>query len=254
MIARRLRSSAGLLILLAGCATLPPAPRQPITAEAQHVIARLEARWREFTSMRTLADVAIRQGTDRQQLRGVILAKAPTSVRFEALSPMGQPLLLATVYDGRLTAYDATTNEGYTGPATSEVTARFLSLPFEPDDLVGVLVGRPVPPLDVRTAAVLPADELGPSIEMHGTNNRRRIWVDPASGVVRQFELTGGRAEVRVRYLLAPGGELQGFDLSSSFNVVSAVVRYQKPEFNIAIANDLFALTLPKDAKIKEIR
>ena len=57
-----------------------------------------------------------------------------------------------------------------------------------------------------------------------------------------------------MRYVLAAGGELQGFDLSSSFNVVSAVVRYQKPEFNIPIANDLFALTLPKDAKIQEIR
>lgn len=204
--------------------------------------------------MRTLADIALRQGGDRQQVRGAFLAKAPTSVRFEALSPMGQPLLLATVHDGRLTAYDATNNEGYVGPATSAVTARFLSLPFEPDDLVGVLAGRPVPPLDVRSASLMPADDLGPSIEMHGTNNRRRIWVDPATGVVRQFELTGGRAEVRVRYVLTPAGELGGFDLTSTLNVVSAVVRYQKPEFNVPLANDVFALTLPKGAKMQEIR
>jgi outer membrane lipoprotein-sorting protein len=251
---RKRLSSAALLILLAGCATMLPAPRQPISPEARQVIERLEARWREFSSFRTLADVAIRRGSERHQVRGAFLAKAPASVRFEALSPMGQPLLLATVHDGRLTAFDATTNEGYAGPATSAVTARFLSLPFEPDDLVGMLVGRPVPPLDVRTAELLPPDEHGASIEMHGTNNRRRIWLDPATGVVRKFELTGGRAEVTVLYVRSGAGEIAGFDLAASLNVVSAVVRYQNPAFGEQLAGDAFSLTLPKGAKIQEIR
>jgi hypothetical protein len=250
---RRRLSSAALLILLAGCATALPAPRQPITPDARQVIERLEARWRESSSFRALADVSIRRGGERHQLRGAFLAKAPASVRFEALSPMGQPLLLATVHDGRLTAYDATTNEGYVGPATAAVTARFLSLPFEPDDLVGMLVGRPVPPLDVRAAELLPADDLGPSIELHGTHNRRRIWVDPATGVVRKFELTGGRAEVGVRYVWSPAGEIAGFDLTASMNVVSAVVRYQTPAFGVPLSTDAFTLTLPKGAKIQEI-
>ena len=254
MSGRRLLSSAAVLILLAGCATLLPAPRQPITPEARQVIERLEARWRAFSTFRSLADVVIRRGSERHQLRGAFLARAPASVRFEALSPMGQPLLLATVHAGRLTAYDATTNEGYVGPATSEVTARFLSLPFEPDDLVGLLVGRPVPPLDVRTADLLPPDEHGPSIELQGANNRRRIWVDPATGVVRKFELTGGRAEVRVVYVLSPSNDVQGFDLTASVDVVSAVVRYHDPASGVVLADDAFALTLPKGAKTQEIR
>lgn len=251
---RRRRSSVVVAVLLAGCATLPPAPRQPITAEARHVIERLETRWREFGTLRTLADVVLTQRGERHQLRGVLLAKAPTSVRFEALSPMGQPLLVAAIHEGRVTAFDATTNEAVVGPATAAVTARFLHLPFEADDLVGILAGRAVPPLDVRAAELLPADDTGPSIEMIGSDNRRRIWFDPTTAVVRQFELAGGRAEARVRYLWTPAGEVAGFDLTSSLGVVAATVRYVNPSFGEPLNSDAFALTIPKGAKIQEIR
>jgi hypothetical protein len=167
---------------------------------------------------------------------------------------MGQPLLLAAVHEGRLTAYDATTNEGYVGPATPAVTARFLHLPFEADDLVGVLAGRPAPPLDVRAAELLAPDEHGPSIELSGADNRRRIWFDPATGAVRQLELAGGRAEVRVRFQRSPAGELTGFDLTAPLGVVSAQVRYQNPTSDVALPPDAFALAIPKGAKIQEIR
>lgn len=251
---RKRLSSALAALLLASCATLPPAPRQPIGADARRVIEQLEARWRQFGSLRTLAEVVVQQRGDRQQLRGVLLAKAPSSVRFEALSPMGQPLLLATIHEGRLTAYDATTNEAYVGAATAETTARFLHLPFEAEDLVGILAGSPVPPLDVRVADLVSADETGPSIEMHGTSNRRRIWFDPGTGVVRQFELTGGRAEVRVRYHRGASGALTGFDLAAPLALVSATVRYQDPAFDVPIASTQFGFTIPKGAKIQEIR
>jgi outer membrane lipoprotein-sorting protein len=252
--ARKLRSSLVAALVLAGCATLPPAPRQAITPDARRVIEQLESRWRAFGTLRTLADIVLQQRGDRQQLRGVLLAKAPTSVRFEALSPMGQPLLLATIHDGRLTAYDATTNEGYVGAATAETTARFLHLPFEADDLVGILAGIPIPPLDVRVAELVADDETGPSIELHGASNRRRIWYDAATGLVRQFELTGGRAEVRVRYERDGSGGLRGFELTAPLAVLSATVRYQDPAFDVPLASSQFALTIPKGAKIQEIR
>jgi outer membrane lipoprotein-sorting protein len=251
---RHLRSAILIALTVAGCATLPPAPRQPISQDARRVLDALEARWREFGSLRTLADVTVQRGTERHQVRGVLLVKAPTSVRFEALSPMGQPLLIAIVHDGRLTAFDATTNEAWVGPATAEVTGRFLHLPFEADDLVGVLAGRPVPPLDVRSAELLPADEVGPSIEMSGSANRRRIWFDPGTMAVRQFELTGGRAEARVRFHREAETRIAGFDLDAALGVLRASARYENPSFDVPLASDLFRLTVPKGAKIQEIR
>jgi outer membrane lipoprotein-sorting protein len=214
----------------------------------------LSQRWREFKDLRTLADVQVQRGRDRQQVRAVVLARAPASVRFEALSPMGQPLLVATVHEGRLTTYDATTNEAFVGRATPETTARVLGLPFEPDDLVAVLAGRAIPPADVRIATWLPADDVGPSLELTGPVNRRRIWLDPETGVVRQLELSGGRGEARVRYLRGPAGVLTGFDVTAMMSYVTASVRYQNPTFDAAIDPAVFTFEPPADAKVQPLR
>src|SRR5437867_4927708 len=161
-----------MLLLVAGCATVPS--REPIGDDAQRALTRLAERSSEFTDLRTLADIALRQGEERQRLRGVLLVKAPTSVRFEALSPLGQPLLLVTVHDGRLTAYDAGKHEASTGPANAETIAKALGLPLEPGDLVAVLAGRAVPPNDLRRGELVTADNAGPSLRLVGARGRVR--------------------------------------------------------------------------------
>jgi outer membrane lipoprotein-sorting protein len=247
-------SSLLAVLLLGGCAIAPPTPHAPIDAEARQVVERLAARWQEFHDLRALADVTLKRGSDRQRLSGVLLARAPGSVRFEALSPFGQPFLLVAIHDGRITAYNAVTNEARVGEATVESAASLLSLPVEPADLVGILSGRAVPPADLRVAELIPADELGPSINLIGRYNRQRVWLDPATGVARQVTITGGRSEATVTFRRDDDGALSGFDLTAANGYVGGGVRYRSFTENAGIDADRFALTLPKDAKIQSIR
>lgn len=214
----------------------------------------LQARWREFTDLRTLADVSVQRGSERQRVRGVILAKTPSSVRFEALSPLGPPLLVATIHDGQITAYDATTGEATIGAATADAAARLLSLPFEPEDLVGILSGRPVPPRDLREAEILPADTDGPSLSMVGAINAQRVWMDFTSGVVRQVEISGGRGDARIVFRRGPDGAMAGFELTAGMGVIKSVVRYENPAMGAGIEPERFVFTPPKGAKIRTIR
>ncbi len=240
--------------MIAGCATVVPPPRQQLGADERRLIALLRDEWEHVTGLRTLADVTVQRGTQRQQVQGVVLAARPASVRFEALSPMGPPLMIATIRDGQLTAYDATTNEAHVGAATPEVTAHVLGLPFEPEDLVAALLGLALPPADVRVAEMVPPDALGPSIELIGPVNRRRIWMDTTTGLVHQVDLTGGRAEARIRFVRDPDGTLRGFDMTAAMSYISASVRYKNPVFNAEIDPTLFAFAIPKSAKIQDIR
>jgi outer membrane lipoprotein-sorting protein len=225
-----------------------------VPEDARRVIALLAERWQSFSDLRTLADIRVQRGDERLQLTGVLLARAPASVRFEALSPLGAPLLLVTIDDGTLTSYNVATNEALVGPATAETAARLLSLPFDPDDLVGVLAGRPVPPKDVRTAQLLPPDENGPSIEINGAVNRLRVWLDLATGVARQAEITGGRYEVRVTYEREAGGPPLGFALTAGQGQLTGSVTYRAPTFDAGVAPERFHLTLPETAKIGPLR
>jgi outer membrane lipoprotein-sorting protein len=249
---RRLLGSA--LLLLAACARILPPPHQPITEEARAALALLTARWHEFSDLRTLAEVRLTRGRQRQALSGVLLARAPASVRFEALSPLGQPLLLFVMDGGQLTEYNAATNEAVVGPATADTAARWLGLAFDPDDLVSALAGRPAPPKDLRVADLMPPDEHGPSLAMVGADHRERVWMDLATGVVSQVEISGGRYEVRIAYRRSDDGTLTGFELNAAGGSLDAAVRYRQPVFNAGIDPNLFHLSLPESAKIERLR
>ena len=181
MSGRRLRSSLVVLLALGLRPAAPsrsPPPRQPVAdgGAARDRPAGHRA-GTTVTDLRALADISVDRGGQRQQLSGVLLAQAPGSVRFEALSPFGQPILVAVVHDGQLTAYSAITNEAVVGEATAETTARLLGLPFEPEDLVAIVSGYAVPPRDVRLAEVLPADDARP-VAVPGRRRQRAAHLD----------------------------------------------------------------------------
>ncbi len=251
VVPKRLSSLLLLLALLGGCASVPS--RQPVDGEARRALELLDARRREFTDLRTLADIVLQKGSERQRLTGVLLVKSPASMRLEALSPFGQPYFLVVVHEGRLTAYDAAKNEALVGPATAETIARVLGLPLDADDLVAVLAGRAVPPKDLRVAELLPPDAAGPSLNLIGGVQRQRVWLDLATGEVRQVEIGGGRVPVTVTYH-RDGPTLLGFDFAAGQDYVTGSVTYRNAVQGAGIDPERFELALPKGAKIQSIR
>jgi outer membrane lipoprotein-sorting protein len=251
---RRLSSALLILTLAGGCATALPPPREAMSEEARRAVELLVARWKEFSDFRALTDVLLARGNRKQQLTGALLLKAPASLRFEALAPFGQPLMIATIHDGQLVAYDAGSNTATQGPATPDAAARLFGLAVEPDDLVGLLAGRAVPPKDLRVATVLPPDEHGPSLEMIGDLHRQRVWMDFASGVVRRLQITGGRIEALAIYRFADDGSLAGFDLTAAQDNVTGTVRYRNVVIGTGIDAERFRLTIPAGAAIERLR
>jgi len=243
-----------VVTLAAGCARPFAPPRQPIPDDARRALTLLAQRWSEFADLRSLADLDVERGRDHQRLIAVVLAKAPASVRFEALSPLGQPFLMVTMHEGQLVAYNTSTNEAIVGPATPDTTAKLLSLPFEPHDLVGVLAGRPAPLADVRVAEVTPADADGPSLVVVGSVHQQRIWMDFATGIVRQIEITGGLYAVRVTFERGPQGDLAGFRFAAPRADARGHVRYRDAAVNAGVDDDRFRITLPETAKIQQLR
>jgi outer membrane lipoprotein-sorting protein len=251
---RRLSSALLILWLAGGCATALPPPRAPVSEEAQRAVDALRARLAAFSDFRALADVLIERGGRKQQFTGALLLKAPASLRLEALSPFGQPLLISTIHDGQVIAYNVLSNTATVGPATPDTAVRLFGLAVEPEDLVGLLAGLAVPPKDLRVAAILPADEHGPSLEMIGTLHRQRVWMDFATGVVRRLQLTGGRLEALVIYRRADDGTVTGLELSAAQDSVTGRVQYRNVVVNGGIDRERFALTIPPDASIERLR
>jgi outer membrane lipoprotein-sorting protein len=228
-------------------------PSREPSDDARRVLALLAERSSEFTDLRALADISLTRGRQRQRLRGVLLVKAPGSVRFEALSPLGPPLLIVTVHEGRMAAYDATKHEVLEGQATAESVAKVLGLPLDPEDLVAVLTGRLRTPRDLKSAELLPADDAGPSLSLEDAGGSQRVWVDPQTGAIRQREIYGSRFNALVKYR-RDGGSLSGFDLDAAQSYVTGSVSYQNLIEGQGIDAERFTLAVPKGAKTQPIR
>lgn len=255
-VARRSFASVLLLLLLplAGCARFLPPPRQTISEPARRVLAVLHSRWEALSDMRTLAEMTIERGDVREQFTGILLVKAPSSVRFEALAPFGQPFLFLVIHGGELVVYNAASNEAMVAPATPDSMARLVSLPFEPDDLVGVLVGRPAPLHDLRRADLAEPDQAGPSIYLSGPDHLQRIWLDPDTGTVHQMQIAGGRYEVFVTYDRDENAAITGLRLTAPVARLSATIRYRDPVFGAGVPDERFRFAIPAAAKVEHLR
>ena len=240
-----------LLALVAACATAPP--REPV-GEAARALTLLADRASEFTDLRALADIDIKKGRERQRLRGALLVKAPSSIRFEALSPFGPPLLVVTIHEGRLTAYDAVKNEARVGPANAETASRVLGLPLSPEDLVAALAGRVAPPADLTSAELLPPDEAGPSLSLVSPAGRRRVWLDLETGTVSQLEIYGSPFNALIKYRRDGAGALTGFDVEAAQSYVTGSVTYESLVEGSGIEAERFTIAIPKGAKTQRIR
>lgn len=268
--APRLLSSALLLLALAGCAQLIAPPRQSIPQDARRAVALLAERWSQFSDLRTLADMELTRDGGKDRFRGVLLVKAPTSVRFEALSPFGQPFLFLVIHDGDLIVYNAATNEAILSPATADAMAKLVSLPFEPQDVVSILAGRPAPPADLRRAEIEEApvrdgDEARPGPSgLRATESRtlvlvsplheQRIWMDFETGVVSQVAISGGRYQVLVKYERSGNGEVSAVTLSAPRAKLATSIGYRNPELGVGIDPDRFDLAVPRSATIERVR
>lgn len=243
-------------IFSAGCAGLPPpVPLQPITPEARRWVDLLERRWAQFADLQAQVEITIRRGDRSQRLTGVLLLRSPASVRFEALTPWGQPFLLLAATSESFTLWEVAENRAVIGPATAEATARWLGFALSPDELVGTLAGHVLPLRDFHSAELLEADALGPSLKLTGPGRVQRVWLDPETAVPRQVELTGGRMPIRVAYVGGGAAEPPtGLTLTALDRPLSVSIRYRHSALGAGLSPDLFRVTVPEHTTIYQLR
>jgi outer membrane lipoprotein-sorting protein len=249
---RRLLSNLALALVVSACATAAPPPGPPPLAdEVRRLVALLTLRRDEFADLRTLSEVTVRRGAAVQRFAGALLVKPPASVRFEALSPFGQPFLVVAMSDGTLTSYNVVENAALTGPVGEKTSGRWLGVPLGPEDIVGLLIGRVLPPAGMTAAEILPADGAGPSIQMVGRDRTARVWMDFETGEVRKVEISG-RHTLIVDYRPEPSrdlpAEIHAIAPGTGFEIT---VRYRQPALATGIDAERFRLTVPQGANVQ---
>jgi outer membrane lipoprotein-sorting protein len=240
---------------LGGCASAPV--RRQVSAEAEAALARLQERQAGFSDLRTLGDLRIRRDGKTQRLSGVLLLRSPASLRFEALTSFGLPVVLVAGDAQSVTFWQVLDNRAFILPASPDSTLirRWLGLALGSEDLVAILSGRIRPIKNPSSADLLPADLLGPSLKLANADGEQRIWLDPETGQARQVEWTGGKTPARITYDEAPpDAPPSGLTLATLDGKLEVVVRYRNPVMNTGFDPTLLGLTVPEHVRIQDFR
>jgi len=252
-------SRLGALLLAAavgGCATTAPAPAPPpVTEEARAALSRIEQHRRSLRDLRSRADITIRRSGRAQRLTGVLLLLGePAAMRFEALSPLGTPVLIVAGDPKSVTLWEVLDNRAYIAPASPDANRRWLGLALSVEDLVALLGGRVRAMPDPTTVELVAADAVGPSLRLTGAPGEQRIWFDPDSGQARQVEWTG-KNPARVTFTPAPAdGPPAGFTLETADGSLRVAIVYREPRMNTSFDPALLTLTVPQDVRIQDFR
>jgi outer membrane lipoprotein-sorting protein len=253
------RSPVGLLLLaallLGACATVAPRGAPSLPPEAEAARAALERRWQTFTDLRTLVAIEIRRGGRTERLSGPLLLRSPSSLRFEALSPFGPPVLVVGVGDDGVVVWEVIRSRAYRLPATPEANRRWLGVALGGQDLVALLAGHVLPMKDAQAGELLPGDANGPSLSLTGPSGTQRIWMDVATGHARKVTWTGGKQPLDV--VFAGGGPTEpitGLTLTTPDGRLEARMRYQNPRFDAGFDPGLLRVDVPQAVEIQDFR
>lgn len=178
----------------------------------------------------------------------MLLLRAPASLRFEALAPFGPPLLVVASDEETVTLWEVAQERAWVARATADANRRWLGLALGSEDLVALLAGYALPPRDPLSGAMLPADDIGPSVVFTTADGRQRIWLDQQTGDARQVEWTGGSQPARAVFVES------GVRLTTLDKKLDVSVTYRNPQRNTGFDADLLTLTVPQSVRILDFR
>ncbi len=255
----------GLLIFylsfLSSCASLWPerVPREILSSS--DLLQRVQARNQRIQSLRALAKVTINLGENRFRLEELIIVKKPASLRVEALSLIGRPLLyLAT--DGEVfEILIPGENRFYRGPASFEYLSTLFPFCRGIREIIPLIVGETGWADNERLVAQFSQrDKLYVVEEDTPEGSRRIFWINPFHfALVRAAEFDhqqNPQWEVLFANFKKRDGILFPTDIEfrSTSSGSRMKMRLLEWEINPSLGEGTFRLNAPKGVEIIEMK
>jgi hypothetical protein len=213
----------------------------------QVLLRRLDALGRAVDSLRGLAKVRVE--TDGQSLAGnqVLLVQRPDRLRAEALSPFGNPVLVAAADGTELSVLLPTEGRFLRGPASYRNLARFTRLPVRLADLVSLLL-YDVPVIPHHRASATAAGEGGFMLLLEGDEAvRQEFEFDRDLRLLQASFFQREELVMRISYgrFSDQANFPQAISLETSDQRTEATIAFSELAVNVPIPPERFILTPP---------
>jgi outer membrane lipoprotein-sorting protein len=255
-----------LLATLAGCRAqggLPSALPPSVGATYQAAGPLLQALAQRQENLRDLlgrARLTLRTPKKTLSADHVVVLKRPSSLRLEALSPMGQPTGLMVASGEGIRWVDPMKGRHWEGEASAQTLESLVGVPLEVEEMVAILAGALPPGLDIEKAR----------LENSPTEPSYLLTLDSREGRqeirVARYDLTllsRARFDSQGQILLEVKNHefrlLDSYPLPLKIEVaipsrdISLTIRYKSIRLNQGIGQEMFHLPIPPGSRPVEL-
>jgi outer membrane lipoprotein-sorting protein len=246
------------MVETSGCIVVrtPPVPQVPtpisgqdeLKFQAQKMIGALVERDRRLASVQSPAVMEYTAGDQHVKAKEEIVAKRPDSLRVEAMSPFGVALLLAA-QGSDLTIFEPGKNRFMRGHADSDTLYKYVRIPMEPRDAVGLLMGLAPPAFELGNSPDSVSKDGALIVATFGNTASGTHQLGFSDGNLAMVRETGadGRVNYEVRYsdYHDIGGVMFPYVVDATFPAAGSHVtfHYLRPIVNGVIPDSTFVLT-----------
>jgi outer membrane lipoprotein-sorting protein len=212
-----------IFLLLAGCAGRPPIGL-PVQQAEQEAIEAVFRQWREEqfscpSQLDAITSVTFKAWIHSGTLSGFVQAAEPSMLKFTALNPLDQPMLVLATNGMWFQFASIPDKVAYEGPVQAEAFARYAPAGIDPEHSYYWLTGRLSPDLGTITTVTREEGAAGYWLDLTGEGKlRHRLLFDPRLGVVHRHLVVDRRDRVQV--------EVQYEDFQNVFSTENATCRW----------------------------
>jgi hypothetical protein len=250
--ARRAALAVLLVLGLARCAAVPPAPPLAVAIPADQAAGlaqRWAAEWEAFEGLRAAVDLRVRN-RQRSERAAAVLLVAPTALRVEVATPFGLPAVVATAGPDEITIFHVLERRVETARPSPEAVGRWLGVPLAPGTLIRLLVGNVPPPPDPGTITV----DSAPTPHLTWTENgvRHRVWVTTDGRPARLLLAAAGGDWLTADFEWSVAGGLVGLRVEAPERGTALEVRYLSAE-RVQNPPEAFRLVIPPGLPVQRL-
>ena len=242
-----------LLFWCSSCTTLPIGPPPPLPEE---LLSRIQERFQTLQGLKGLAHVRVSAPGKSFRTQQVILAKRPSSLRLESLSPLGNPQFYLVIDGQELNMYNPGENRYYRGPVKARFFSSLLPLSMDPEEIIALFLGSfPILPHDDASVRQDPRENLW-ILDLNNSSREERqtLGVDPQSGQVlyTEYRLRGVTRRLSFEDFRASSNHSFPYRIlfDSPESRTQLTIEYTDVETNPVWANEDFHLSIPRGAQI----
>lgn len=254
-LARKLGQVAVLSVCLAmaACATVTAPPAEPPLPIGQwsssELINSMAQRRERFRSLRSLARVDYAGPDGKGNVQEAVLVKRPDRLRLETLTFLGA-VLIVTVDNNEIVGYHPREGIFVRGERTKDNLLRYTQIPLELSEITALLMG--LAPLE---GADLLRQEGNTLVFSYSGGKQDAVTFNspmPVPSQWQRFNADGGM-ELTARYLdyvSTPAGLFPlRIQIEAPLQKRNLEIRYQEPELNPSIPEELFSQQKPGHAQ-----